>query len=842
MSRKIGRFEILSELAKSDSGCVFKANDPESGQTIVLKTIQLEVFGEHAEQVVQRLLQEAETAKGLSSSNLTQILGAGEIDGQFCAAMEYVQGNSIATMLARKEGFSIWDLLDISRQVCQALDLAHERNVFHFSLEPAKIVVTWDGTVKILSFGISSTGYVAAQAVGPIPSVLHYMSPEQIGGEMLDTRSNLFTWGAILYEMVTDQKAFDGPDADSVRSKVLEEMPAPPARLNPRVSAIASEVIMKALAKDPAQRYQSGRELVNDLEKCRESTGKAATKTADPPKGIVAPEKVRAAAAGKFVTASAEQKSRPVAPEAPPEFAVRDAEEQAAAPPSRAVTQLPKQTPTSEKAPAPQKASAAAAGWSGSGAVASRTRSPQMDPSTQYMGAGNQPSSEAIEHQNAALSGGVAEPPPAPKIAVDPLMAEGNGEGGQGVTFSDLNELPPLKEVYIAPPPPKHEDTEQPQQPLPSIVLRSSAQPEKPKIQPREVAEKAIKQIKSVPPKLLLYSVAGAVALILIIAAAVAWRNYSQNTDEEGHVPAPAVAAKTEASPEPAQTPAGAPAPEPTPQAEAPAPAPEPEPSRPAHVATSRPRNQKNGRKSAPAAPTIVPGQLSVDSGPEGAQIQVDGRGDPNWITPYNLAGLTPGQHTVVVSKAGYGQESRSIEVASGSKSFLSVHLATLTSSVMVGSEPPGASIYLDGKDTQRVTPAQITLDKGTHTILVRKAGYLDETTSATAQPGQTYHFAPTLRQLGNADDIKTVGKVRKLFGGKNAQAGMGKVTIKTNPKGAQIAVNRRMLDKNSPVEFLLNPGNYIVDITLTGYKPVQKVITVEQDGTISIDETLQTQ
>ena len=114
------------------------------------------------ESIMQRVLEEAETTKDLSSPNVTLVYGAGEIDGLFCAAMEYIQGNSVATMLARKEGFSIWDLLDISRQVCQGLDHAHEHNVFHCSLEPSKVMVTWDGTVKILSFGISSTGWVAA--------------------------------------------------------------------------------------------------------------------------------------------------------------------------------------------------------------------------------------------------------------------------------------------------------------------------------------------------------------------------------------------------------------------------------------------------------------------------------------------------------------------------------------------------------------------------------------------------------------------------------------------------------------------------------------------------------
>ena len=142
MSTKLGHFEILSELAKSPTGIVYKANDPESGQTVALKAIQLSAFGEQAQALEKALLAEA---------NISKVYGAGEIEGQFCAAMEYVQGNSIATMLARKEGFSIWDLLDIGRQLCGGLDAAAAHNVFHHSLEPATIMCGWDGTVKILS-------------------------------------------------------------------------------------------------------------------------------------------------------------------------------------------------------------------------------------------------------------------------------------------------------------------------------------------------------------------------------------------------------------------------------------------------------------------------------------------------------------------------------------------------------------------------------------------------------------------------------------------------------------------------------------------------------------------
>src|ERR1700731_3748435 len=120
MSTTIGQFEILSELSKSATGAVYKANDPQANQTVALKAIQLSAFGEHAAELEKYLLAEVEPTKVLSHSNLSPVFGAGEIDGQFCAAMDYIQGNSIATMLARKEGFSIWDLLDIGRQVCRA--------------------------------------------------------------------------------------------------------------------------------------------------------------------------------------------------------------------------------------------------------------------------------------------------------------------------------------------------------------------------------------------------------------------------------------------------------------------------------------------------------------------------------------------------------------------------------------------------------------------------------------------------------------------------------------------------------------------------------------------------
>ncbi len=815
MSTKIGHFEILSELSKSATCVVYKANDEETSQTVALKAIQLSAFGESVAELQQCLLAEAETVKVLSHSNLTPVCSAAEIDGQFCAAMEYIQGNSIATMLARKEGFSIWDLLDIGRQVCSGLDNARSNNIFHFSLEPSKIMCGWDSTVRILGYGVSGVGKFTASMPG-VPSILHYMSPEQVRGENIDTRSNLFSLGAMFYEMVTDRKAFDREDADSLRQSILESTPVPPMHVNPKLHPVLSDLIMKALAKDPAERFQNGRELLDELEKCKESKPQAAKAAAAPAKGIAVPTTVKTAAQTKFAGASAPSRPAQAKPPAAP-VQSKPVEKKFAAP----------------AASAPGKAAAAAAGWAGGRAASSTPVKPTADKPTEpsaYMSSPvlDEPAIETPEVQE-------------PKIAVDPMMAEGGpAQGGGGISFSEMTELPPLKEVYIPPPPPPPVfEQKTPQAPTVFSGFSGEDEPEKPKVQPRVVAQKAIKEIKSVPPQLMIYSIAGAAVLILIIAVVLVLHVNTLNSD--GDTPRPVAA---EPVPQPAASePAAQPAPAQTapaqaqPEAQAPAePVAEPEPE-PTHVATAA--RGRNARKKPAPAPAIIPGQMAIDSTPQGAQVQVDGRTDPSWVTPFALTGLTAGMHTVTVTKAGYSTDTRTVNVASGSKAFVTSHLSQLMATLAVSSSPAGADVFVDGKNTGRVTPAQVSVDKGQHVVLVRKSGYIDQTTSAQFALGQTTNFSPTLQPLGNVDDIKTVGKMSKLFGGKEAQ-GMGTISVKTQPKGAQVAVNQHMLDKDTPVNFILDPGNYVVDITLSGYVSIHKVVSVDRGGKVVIDEVLQ--
>ena len=770
MPNKIGRFDIVGEITRSPLGCVLKAQDPDGGQTVALKTFDIHSLGDATAEALRCALAEADSTKALNSHNLVLLFGAGEIEGQFCSSMEYVQGDSLANMLARGDEFSIWDLQDIVRQTCQGFDHAHSHKVVHHSLEPAKLMVQWDGTVKILGFGISTLSLYAA-AIDPASTILSYMSPEQVRGEELDGRSNLFSLGAILYEMVTGQKPFDGRDAAEIKANILNAEPTPPNQISPKLHALVSEVIVKSLAKDPGDRYQTGQELVNALERKKEETRAVAAPA------VSRPVEVADAAA------------------APMEFL--SAIENGAAPP-----------------PVKARAMAAAAG-ANEAAAAKVSLKPSLDEFVT-------PASNTGSRTLAAAAPGRAKPT---KVPVDPAMAEEALGKKAAKSFSEIEELPPMKERYS----PAISEI------APIDTLREERRTQIPapereeKLKPAEIAKIAAAAFRKTPPKLFLYSIGGAVAIILLIIAMIAARVHRENADLDGNTTSSVpttTAAETQA-----QQPI-------TPSDAKRLKASADDDDQTAITIKPKYLAKKASKAAPPPAPAIVPGQLTVNSVPAGAQITVDGQSEAAWLTPYDITGLAPGHHTVALSKAGFTAETRTVDVASHSKLSLFVQLAQLQATVLVAADPAGAQILLDGHETGRVTPSQISVEKpGNHTILVKKQGYLDETTTVNLQPGQNVHFAPALRQLGATEEIKTTGKLKKLFGG--APDGMGTVSVKTQPKGAQIAVNKHILDKNSPAEFFLNPGTYVIDITMTGYKGVQRIVQVEKNGKLAIEESM---
>jgi len=760
MPTKIGRFEIQGQLSRSAFATVYKALDTETKQIIALKVVALNNLADR-DDLVKTVFEEADRSKPLNSHNIAVLYGVGDEEGQLLAGAEYVQGNSVATTLARKDGFSIWDLQDIARQICQALDHAQVHKVVHHSLEPAKIMVQWDGMVKVLGFGISSMNALAAVSTG-VPEVLHYTSPEQLRGEACDHRSALFSLGAILYEMATERKAFAGETAEQIRSAVLDTVPPLPHRLKANLSPALSALIMKAISKSPDNRFQSGQELVRELEQCNASVTKVA-----PPAAAVKPKVQAAGAAGGLGVKLAPKPSVP-------------AQSGMTAKPGPAAK------------PTPQVSASAAA------------------PAT-------------------------AKPASKPTFSVDPMMAEPD-EAGAAVakaSFSDLAELPPLKEAFVPSisPEPATEDLPPMLPPLPGKKVV-----EKQSIPVREVAQKAIAELRKTPPKLYLYGAGAAALLIVIIVSAMAMHNYL--ADHDGDTSGAAVAPAKTAPPKQVTPPpvAETQAPPQT-QPEITPPPTQPEPTLTVEEQPQTPQPNRRGRtKPQAAAPVLA--QVTVSSVPPGAQITFDG--SPLCQSPCTLTDIAPGQHVVAATKAGFNSQSRTVHLKAGTSTVALQLNAVAATTLMVSSTPTGGAIVIDGRDTGRLTPTLFSFDRpGAHTVVVKRSGYLEETSTVNVQSGQAANANVTLKRLGETEDIRSAGgKFKKVFG-RGESASMGIVSVKTQPKGAQIMVNNRTLDKTAPFDFYLNPGTYEINISMSGYRTLHRVINVEQGEKVAIEESL---
>jgi hypothetical protein len=370
-------------------------------------------------------------------------------------------------------------------------------------------------------------------------------------------------------------------------------------------------------------------------------------------------------------------------------------------------------------------------------------------------------------------------------------------------------------------------------------VLNKSA-PDKPKVQVREAAQKAVSEIRKTPPKLYMYALGGAVIVIALIVSYMTLHNYLEDRDQS----ASSATAPPEAKAQPAPS-------QPSTQPmESQPPAPEsqiaqsqdqdssPAAAGPAPASSRGAASRGKKSKSRAVATAGAPAQLAVTSNPAGAQITFDG--SALCLSPCNLTGIAPGQHVVAASKPGYSSESRTLALASGANSSLTIELPQLSARMIVSSTPAGAVIVVDGKDTGKLTPSQLILDKpGAHTVVLRRAGYLEETSSTSAEAGQTANVNLVLKPLGSTDEIHAAGgKFKKVFGGGDT-ANMGIVSVKTQPKGAQIMVNNRVLDKTAPFEFYLNPGTYVLDISMSGYRGVHRVVNVERKEKLAIEENL---
>ena len=267
--QRIGRYEILQEIGRGAMGVVFKGRDPLIGRAVAVKTITSGVAEDS--DLLERFYREARAAGGLQHPNIVTIHELAESDGAPFIVMEYLEGESLEKLIARKPALPLATRVGYVVQACRALDHAHRHGVIHRDVKPANIVVTRDAVVKMVDFGIARLADTSKTQTGTLVGTLAYMSPERIRGEQADARGDIWALGVVLYELLAYQRPFAGENHAALLMSILQNEPPSIRQFVPQCPAALERVILKTLHKDEKERYPSMEAFLKKIEEVHAS-------------------------------------------------------------------------------------------------------------------------------------------------------------------------------------------------------------------------------------------------------------------------------------------------------------------------------------------------------------------------------------------------------------------------------------------------------------------------------------------------------------------------------------------------------------------------------------------
>src|SRR6058998_4182048 len=258
-----GRYRIVRKLGAGGMANVYLAEDQDLGRAVAIKILN----DRHAndDQFVERFRREAKNAAGLSHPNIVSIYDRGEAEGTYYIAMEYLDGRSLKELVVARGPLPIADAIEFTRQVLAALRFAHRKGVVHRDIKPHNVMADADGRLKVTDFGIARAGVSQMTEAGSIIGTAQYLSPEQARGAAVDQRSDLYSVGVVLYELLTGTVPFTGESPVEIAMKHLSSPAEPPSAKRADVPRDLDLVVLRALAKDQADRYQSAEEMDADL-------------------------------------------------------------------------------------------------------------------------------------------------------------------------------------------------------------------------------------------------------------------------------------------------------------------------------------------------------------------------------------------------------------------------------------------------------------------------------------------------------------------------------------------------------------------------------------------------
>ena len=263
--KTLGRYEIVGEIARGAMGVVYKAQDPLIDRLVAIKTVYIGQSNAESDTFERRFFREAKSAGRLNHPNVVTIHDVGKSEDLAYIAMEFLDGRSLREILDSGVVLPPQRIADIVAEIAEGLAFAHRNGVVHRDVKPANVMVLASGAVKITDFGIALLPTGTRTMTGNVFGSPRYTSPEQVMGRPVDGRSDIFSLGAVLFEMLTGRSPFGGADLNGILKQVLTDPTPPPSSHNPKLPRAFDHIVAKALAKDPAERYQDADEMARDL-------------------------------------------------------------------------------------------------------------------------------------------------------------------------------------------------------------------------------------------------------------------------------------------------------------------------------------------------------------------------------------------------------------------------------------------------------------------------------------------------------------------------------------------------------------------------------------------------